>query len=129
MPDEYMESVKHGLSNLGSAWRQIRMFMHYRADFFVNCWHISPHEPGGMWKLFAGVDAGIALRSTYSRLNAELARSSERIFLGLVSYDSSTVFGPNNGLKFTMHKAAKLRARARDSSLDLAPVRYGFVRY
>jgi len=48
MPDEYVESVKHGLSNLGSLHRQIRMFAHYRADFFVNCWHMSPRESAAM---------------------------------------------------------------------------------
>lgn len=104
MPDEYVESIRHGLSNLGSVHRQIRMFAHYRADFFVNCWHISPYESAGMWKLYAGVDAGIALRSTYSRLKSELMNSPERSFMGLTNYDASSVFGPVNGFKFMMYK-------------------------
>jgi hypothetical protein len=53
---------------------------HYRADFFINCWHMSPDESAGMWKLYAGIDAGIAIKSIYSRLQHAFNESRERSF-------------------------------------------------
>ena len=47
-PDEYMEAVRRGGTNIGSVQHQARMFHHYRADFFINCWHMSEHESAGM---------------------------------------------------------------------------------
>jgi hypothetical protein len=104
MPDEYVDSVRRGGSNIGSVQKQIRMFDYYRAEFYMNCWHMSPHESAAMWKLYAGTDAGIALKSTYSRLQRAFEHRSERYFLGLANYDSSTVFGPTNAFKFIMWK-------------------------
>src|SRR3954469_12955298 len=43
-PDEYMEAVRGRGTNIGSVQHQTRMFHHYRADFFINCWHMSPHS-------------------------------------------------------------------------------------
>ena len=76
----------------------------YRADYFINCWHLSPHESAGMWKLYAGVDGGIALKSTYHRLQHAFDDSSERYDLGLTSYDFNHVFGPTNQFKFCSYK-------------------------
>jgi hypothetical protein len=67
------------------------MFHHYRADFFINCWHMSEHQSAGMWKLYAGVDAGIAIKSTYSRLMHAFKDRPERFYLGLTSYDHNHV--------------------------------------
>jgi hypothetical protein len=103
-PDEYMEAVRRGGTNIGSVQHQTRMFHHYRADFFINCWHMSDHESAGMWKLYAGVDAGIAIKSTYSRLLHAFKDTPERFYLGLTSYDHNHVFGPTNPFKFSSYK-------------------------
>jgi hypothetical protein len=103
-PDEYMEVVRRGNSNLGGVNRQTRLFHYYRADYYINCWHMSPHESAGMWKLYAGVDAGIAIKSTYSRLKCAFCNSPERFFVGVTSYDHNTVFGSTNPFKFVMCK-------------------------
>ena len=103
-PDEYMEVVRRCGSNAGSVQQQTRMFHYYRADFFINCWHMSPHESAGMWKLYAGVDAGIAIKSTYSRLVHAFKDTPERVYLGLTSYDHEHVFGSTNSFKFSSYK-------------------------
>jgi hypothetical protein len=103
-PDEYMEAVKQGNPNLGGVNRQTRLFHYYRAEYYISCWHMSPHESAGMWKLYAGVDAGIAIKSTYSRLKCALRDSPERFFIGVTSYNDDTVFGPINPFKFVMCK-------------------------
>jgi hypothetical protein len=82
------------------------MFHHYRADFFVNCWHMSAHESAGIVELYAGVDAGIALRSMYSRLQSAYRDSPERFYLGLTSYDPNHDLGPTNQFKFSTYKRA-----------------------
>jgi len=104
MPDEYAEAVKAGRSAFGSLSQQIRRFAYFRSTYFVNCWHLSKHESDAMWKLYAGVDAGIALRSTYSRLKSALNECPDRVFLGTVNYSVESVFGTVNGFKFVMHK-------------------------
>ncbi len=103
-PDEYIETVRRGVTSLGSVQKQVRMFHFHRADFFISCWHLSPHESAGMWKLYGGVDAGLALKSTYSRLRHAFDDSSERFFLGLTSYEAEHVFGSTNQFRFSTYK-------------------------
>lgn len=61
LPDDYVESMRADTPepkmNL-----QLRMFAYERCTYFLNCWHLSAHESAAMWKLYAGVDAGIALK-------------------------------------------------------------------
>jgi hypothetical protein len=126
-PDEYIDAVRHGGTNLGPVPRQIRMFHHYRADYFVNCWHLSPHETFGMWKLYAGIDAGIALRTMYSRLQHAFAQSRERLFLGLTSYKPEHVFGPTNQFKFSSYKRSVFDYEQEVRAIIWRPSEYGYV--
>lgn len=104
MPDEYVASIRAGLSNLGSVHRQTRVFHYYRSHTYINCWHLSEHEPAAMWKLYAGVDAGIAIQTTYSRLTCAFDTFAEPVNIGLVQYDPEFIFGRTNLIRFVMHK-------------------------
>jgi hypothetical protein len=50
---------------------------------FVNCWHMSEHESAAMWRLYAGADAGVAVRTDYQTLASVLP---EGCFQGMVTY-------------------------------------------
>jgi hypothetical protein len=102
--DEYIESVRMGGSNIGSVHRQVRMMHYYRTCTYINCWHMSEHESAAMWKLYGGLDAGIAIRSTYSRLQHAFNDVAEDVHLGLVQYGGESLFGTLNGIKFIMNK-------------------------
>jgi len=70
----------------GLSWMADLLHGSNKYNIFVNSWHIAEHEPAAMWKLYAGVDAGIALCSTYKRLVAATARSAHKVRVGLVHY-------------------------------------------
>ncbi|HEX3570949.1 MAG TPA: hypothetical protein VHU44_09005 [Acidobacteriaceae bacterium] len=58
-----------------------------RWSVFMSCWIGKPNEDKQMWKNYAG-SSGVAIRSTYERLNASLplAWRSQAVLLGKVSY-------------------------------------------
>ena len=51
----------------------------------INCWHRSNHESEGMWKLYASVDGGIAIRTNLINL-IESFKTNEHIHVGQVKY-------------------------------------------
>jgi hypothetical protein len=54
-----------------------------RKQAFVSCWHANNTESEAMWRLYCGSHDGIALQTTYEKLDASLPRG---VFLGQVSY-------------------------------------------
>jgi len=58
-----------------------------RWSVFMSCWIGNAHEDKQMWKTYAG-PCGVAIRSTYERLNASLPLTwrSQAVLLGKVSY-------------------------------------------
>ena len=92
MSDRFAESMKNGASTLGFEQTHVMLTRH-RTDFYLNSWHLSDAEDAGMWRLYAGVDGGIAVRSTYSRLKQALNASKERGYLGTLPYDDSVLHG------------------------------------
>ena len=34
----------------------------------INCWHLNDYESAAMWKLYGGVNKGIAIQSTFDRM-------------------------------------------------------------
>ena len=53
----------------------------------ISCWHMNQHESAAMWKLYLkNCQEGIALQTTYRKLQESLTNSQERILLGLVRY-------------------------------------------
>jgi hypothetical protein len=75
-------------------------------NIFVNSWYMSQHEPAAMWKLYAGVDAGIALCSTFARLEKAVQLSPQQVKVGVVRYGQVTV----NGTTTWEHALCKRRS-------------------
>ena len=42
------------------------------SDSYVSCWHANEAESEAMWRLYCATDAGVALQTTYERLDASL---------------------------------------------------------
>lgn len=53
---------------------------------FVSCWHLSLHESAAMWKIYAGVDIGLAVQTTIPKFKDAFRCSSRDIFIGQVQY-------------------------------------------
>ena len=45
--------------------RHVQTDHRYRADYFIHCWHMSPHESAGMWNSTAPED-GTVVPTIYS---------------------------------------------------------------
>jgi hypothetical protein len=74
-----------------------------RRQFFVSCWHANDVESEAMWRLYCGSRDGIALQTTYERLDASLPKG---VFLGQVTYvdyDTDTQ-PPRDALALLMRK-------------------------
>lgn len=41
----------------------------WRKNTFINCWNISPHESNALWKIYCKNTDGVALQTTYEKLN------------------------------------------------------------
>ena len=54
-----------------------------RRQTFVSCWHANNVESEAMWRLYCGSRDGIALQTTYQRLDASLPAE---VLLGQVTY-------------------------------------------
>jgi hypothetical protein len=54
-----------------------------RKHAFVSCWHANDTESEAMWRLYCGSHDGIALQTTYEKLDASLPNG---IFLGAIQY-------------------------------------------
>jgi len=70
------------------AWRS---WAQWRCICFVNCWHRSPVESAAMWKIYAGRDQGIAIKSTFQSLANAFRPAAEDdrgqlVQAGLVEY-------------------------------------------
>jgi hypothetical protein len=54
-----------------------------RKQAFVSCWHANNTESEAMWRLYCGSRDGIALQTTYEKLDASLPRG---VFIGQMTY-------------------------------------------
>jgi hypothetical protein len=55
----------------------------------VSCWHENQTESDAMWALYAHRDAGIAIKSTASRILAAFEKTQRTMSIAKVTYDSS----------------------------------------
>ena len=74
-----------------------------RKRAFVSCWHANNTESEAMWRLYCGSHEGIALQTTYEKLDASLPAG---IFLGQITYFdySCDADAPRDALALLMHK-------------------------
>ena len=74
-----------------------------RKQAFVSCWHVNNTESEAMWRLYCGSHDGIALQTTYEKLDASLPKG---ILLGAVQYldYECDIDAPHDPLALLMHK-------------------------
>lgn len=53
--------------------------------YYVNCWHLSDHESMGMWKIYAGLGLGIAIKTSPANLKSAILDVKD-IYPGKVKY-------------------------------------------
>lgn len=56
-------------------------------SLLVNCWHASEDESYAMWKIYSDVEIGIALKTTFGKLNSSLLNTDKEIYAGFVRYE------------------------------------------
>ncbi len=58
---------------------------HIHKSLYVSSWHLNDHESEAMWQLYCGSHEGVALQTTYEKLDAAIPLT-RGLFLGLVRY-------------------------------------------
>jgi Protein of unknown function (DUF2971) len=53
---------------------------------YANCWHVNEHESAALWRLYTQDGAGVAIKSSISKLRESLVNSQENIHVGSVEY-------------------------------------------
>lgn len=77
------------------------VFKSFKAFTFVNCWHINKYESAAMWGLYLKSSEGIAIQSTYDKLDKSFENELNdlEVALGKINYidyskDSMNVSNP-----------------------------------
>ena len=71
-------------SDDGSAWEEVKRYEENQADFYASCWHMNQAESYLMWKAYA--ERGIAVRTTFERVQASFEDFSGSVTGGVVDY-------------------------------------------
>jgi hypothetical protein len=53
---------------------------------FVNCWHVNEIESNAMWKMYATLNAGIAIQTTYKKLQKSFHEHHQNVTIRKVRY-------------------------------------------
>jgi hypothetical protein len=73
--------------NVKKLCRDTSLFYEKQREFvFVNCWHINDHESAAMWKTYISSNEGVCIVSTYKKLEEELNKQKEPMYIGQVQY-------------------------------------------
>jgi len=78
---------------------------------FVNCWHMNPHESDAMWRLYSLQGQGIAIQSTFDRLERSLHMCPRLLYVGKVRYGQDMI-DMGNGFNVVMNKRASFTHEA-----------------
>jgi hypothetical protein len=86
--DEYEGSVTRGVymraaKNPHLTEQLTLLRSQIRKEWYASCWHLNNSESEAMWRLYSPRDSGVALQTTYERLDRSLPPS---IYLGEVEY-------------------------------------------
>lgn len=77
------KKLENIIQSYGSAPQALAAFSKFTA---VNCWHMNQVESMAMWKLYLSSKEGIAIQSTYRRLQQCFQNVNETINIGLITY-------------------------------------------
>jgi hypothetical protein len=85
---EKIKSILQPFPNEGAEilWKSLVEGRKLREAFFINCWHINPHESAAMWQLYVGNTEGVAIKSNYHRFVKAFEETSRNIFVSEVKY-------------------------------------------
>jgi len=64
-------------------------------NLFINCWHVNKSESDAMWKIYSGMDKGIAIQSTIGKLKNGF-KTSEQVKILKMKYGD---FQKENGTR------------------------------
>lgn len=70
---------------IADAARAERSWVNLPDTVYVNCWHMNNYESAGLWKIYSGLDQGVAIRSTVSAIASSIDTDLE-IYAGAVTY-------------------------------------------
>jgi hypothetical protein len=78
-----------------------------RHNVYVNCWHHNTYESHAMWNVYLPAGEGVAIQSTYERLERSFRSWPDPLFASKVTYIDHTTdsFPSNNFLYPFLHKA------------------------
>jgi hypothetical protein len=95
---------------------------------FINCWHINEIESDAMWKIYATVDAGIAIQTTVKKLKASFHVHPQRVYIRKVHYvdnkkkDTSISWIPHRfsrkGISFSHERELRIFVEGTDNMLE-----------
>ncbi|MBU7573002.1 MAG: DUF2971 domain-containing protein, partial [Hydrogenophaga sp.] len=78
-----------------------------RATTYANCWHLSAHESAAMWNQYLIHGEGIAICSTYRKLQSCFQETQDDVFLGAIryiDYEKENFYDVGNMFSYVMHK-------------------------
>lgn len=74
------------------------IFKDFRNSMYVNCWHINKGESAAMWDLYLKSNEGVAVRTTFKRVEDALRQCPYSVDASRVRYvDYETAFIPLGG--------------------------------
>jgi len=81
------ENFDEGIEQHNQLMERLRYYTH------INCWHINENESDAMWKIYVKHGNGIAIQSTYKRLESVLSNNNDiRIKkVNYIDHDSDTI--------------------------------------
>ena len=90
-PHLYKDNLPEDKRNLIAEFlKDIRRFM------LVNCWHENENESDAMWKLYANIKDGVAVKTDFQSLSSSLT-GAQPVYIGRIKYvDYNTTFIPEN---------------------------------
>lgn len=115
------------------AWEEA--FERERWSTYINCWQMSAYERVSMWERYCGGAYGVAIKTTFAKLDASLPveDGGRSVLLGLVRYgdydmedyeiDITNMFAPFMSKRVQYSDEIEVRATFKDPRItrDLAP--------
>jgi hypothetical protein len=76
-----------GAQNLDWPYEKFASIMKtLRYATLINSWHMNEYESAAMWSSYLKTNEGIAIQSTYSRLEKSLTENEDQVMIGKVGY-------------------------------------------
>jgi hypothetical protein len=110
-------------NNPGILETMIEFTKEVRKIVYVNCWNLSDHESGALWRLYSAGHDGVAIHATYEGL-VDVIRGDDDLYVGRITYiDYESEWFPAGNLLYpVMHKR---RAFAYEREVRLVKVVWG----